>query len=220
MRTGSAAIAPRIAARWEIDLSVGGRSSPRRRSAGRRLATSCGVAAVRRSPRSPGRRPAPPPRRRAPSGTQSAISPWLLSGDGLSAMSEMLMPARPRVSAMSAMTPGRLGTATRSSLVAPGPSPASTSARRRSAACVLPARQVGPARSCVADRLELGDGAVEGIGQRVAVGRVDAAPQRRVGAGHARGVAEARAGGRRALAAQRVRARGDEDVGHARAAGG
>src|SRR4051812_16325406 len=34
MTTGSSPIAPTIAARWEIDLSGGGVSSPRRRSAG------------------------------------------------------------------------------------------------------------------------------------------------------------------------------------------
>ncbi len=34
IRTGSEAIAPRIAARWEIDLSAGGRRVPRRREAG------------------------------------------------------------------------------------------------------------------------------------------------------------------------------------------
>ena len=71
--------------------------------------------------------------------TQRAISPWLLSGDGLRAMSEMLMPARPSVSAMSAMTPGRLGTATRSSLVGPRPQPGLD---QRAA----PGRRPGPAR--------------------------------------------------------------------------
>ena len=58
------------------------------------------------------------------------------------------MPARPRVSVMSAITPGRLGTATRSSLVAPGPSPASTSVRRRVAASSCQPVRSAPARSC------------------------------------------------------------------------
>src|SRR5262249_10158036 len=51
----------------------------------------------------------------SPSPTHSATTPWLLSGDGASAMSAMLTPARPSASAMSAITPGRLGTDARTS---------------------------------------------------------------------------------------------------------
>ncbi len=124
------------------------------------------------------------------------------------------MPARPSVSAMSAMTPGRLGTATRSSLRGPRPQPGLDQRAPPGGGPLLPARQVGAGAQLRADRLELGDGAVERVGQRVAVGRVDAAPQAGVGAGDARRVAEARAGGRRALAAERVERLGHEDVGH------
>ena len=165
---------------------------------------------VTRSPRSPARPTSAAASSARASGTHRAISPWLLSGDGLRAMSEMLMPARPSVSAMSAMTPGRLGTATRSSPAAPPARARPRPARGGgSAACVLPGRRGRRPRAAARGRASRrGDGAVERVGQRVAVGRVDAAPQRRVGAGDARGVAEARAGGRRALAAERVDAPG------------
>ena len=74
MRTGSAAIAPRIAARWEIDLSVGGRSSPRRRVGGVDAHDAHAITA----------KPSPATSAAASSarasGTHRAISPWLLSG--------------------------------------------------------------------------------------------------------------------------------------------
>ena len=93
-RTGSAAIAPSIAARCEIDLSAGGgRPSPRRRLGGieadgghaapRDILHELASAAAR--PRGVARRPTARPRR---CGSRAA---------GESAMSWMLMPARPSV---------------------------------------------------------------------------------------------------------------------------
>ena len=118
---------------------------------------------------------------------------------------------------MSAMTPGRFGHRRRAARGRPPPtSPASSSALALARGLVLPGgegravargeRARGPCR---------GARSVSSIAcsERVAVGEVDVAPQRRVGAGDARRVAEARAGGRQPLAPERAGGLGDEDVG-------
>ena len=151
----------------------------------------------------------------SPAPTHRAISPRVKSGEGVSAMSEMLMPARPSVSATSAITPGRLGTAARSSVHRAaehaGLEQRLALARRR----LLPVRQAVAVagRERVARLLEAAQDVVDGVEQRVAVGQVDVGPQRRVGARHARRVAERRAGRRQPLAAERAAGLADERVG-------
>ena len=116
------------------------------------------------------------------------------------------------------MTPGRLGTAARSSRTrARRPGRRSSSAWRlgRAARAARPrATAPSPRRERVAG-LARGAASASSIAarQRVAVGQVDALPQRRVGARDARRVAEARPGRRQPLAAQRPRRLADEDVG-------
>ena len=170
-----------------------------------------------RSPRSRGRPPAS-----AASSARGVGAPtgrsrrWLLSGDGLSAMSEMLMPARPSVSAMSAMTPGRLGTATRSSRGRrrrqPGLEQRAAPARRPRACQAV---EVGRPRAAARGRAcERGDRAVERVGERVAVGGVDArptAPGWRRRRAWRRGSSGRSAGGRSPPSASG--GLGDEDVG-------
>ena len=113
------------------------------------------------------------------------------------------------------MTPGRLGTTARSSRTVPPASPASSSASRSPAAsaCQRGERRAVARRERRAGRAEARDRVVDRVQERVAVGEVDVGPQRRVGAGDARRVAEARAGRRQPLAAERAGGLGDEDVG-------
>ena len=116
-------------------------------------------------------------------------------------MSTMLIPASPSASASCATIPGRLGTATRSSLTGP-PARSASSSRRRSArapSIQRSSRAGSPARRSSRTRCERGEVRVQLALERLAVGQEDVAPQRRVRARHARGVAEARAGRRQAL---------------------
>ena len=132
-------------------------------------------------------------------------------------MSTMLTPPRPSASATSATTPGRFGTETRSSCTSPPARSASSSRRRSSRAPSFQRRRASPspAGERRADLAEPRDRVVDRADQRVGVGEVDVAPDRGVGAGDARDVAEARAGRRQPLALLRQRARGlgDEHVG-------
>ena len=112
-------------------------------------------------------------------------------------------------------TPGRLGTAARSSLTGPPASPASSSARRLSAASLCQASSAAPSSASSAARtsprremLTVDRGA-----QRLAIGAVDPGPELGVGAGDARGVAKARPGRGHAVAAERARGLRDEHVG-------
>ena len=127
-RAGSARSAParrpsRRAARR------GGRSTCRAARAARPASAAGGLEAhvhARAPPGSRGRRSARCARlassaRRA---IHSATTPWRLSSEGDSAMSTMFTPARPSASAISAITPGRLGTEARSSCTGPPASPA------------------------------------------------------------------------------------------------
>ena len=112
-------------------------------------------------------------------------------------------------------TPGRFGTAARSSRTGPPASPASSSARRRSAAAALPGEQRRRGRRpSSAERISVRRAidASSAAPQRLAVRAVDAGPELRSRARDARGVAEARAGRRHPLAAERPGGLLDEDV--------
>ena len=77
-------------------------------------------------------------------------------------------------------------------------------------------RRLVPGGDVAAERglglLQARDGVVDRVGQGVGVGAVDVGPDRRVGAGHPRHVAEARARCRQSVAADRGRSVRDEDV--------
>ena len=133
-------------------------------------------------------------------------------------MSTMLTPPRPSASATSATTPGRLGTETRSSCTAPPARSASSSRAAVLARAVVPGRDavaVAARRAPRARRARRAIASSIALDQRVGVGEVDVAPDRGVGAGHARDVAEARAGRGQPLASSRAAPRrlGDEHVG-------
>ena len=200
MRTGSEAIAPSSAARWEIDLSGGARSSP----VSPRRGLEAHVHRARLMPAPPGSRARRSAPRRAPACSSppihSATTPWRLSSEGDRAMSRMLTPAPPSASAISAITPGRLGTEARSSLHRAAGQARAEQRLAVGARALVPGgdgRRVArrKRRAHLAQRpgelVDAGD-------QRVAVGHVDVGPDRAVGAGHARGVAEARADRRQA----------------------
>ena len=111
------------------------------------------------------------------------------------------MPASPSASASCATIPGRLGTATRSSLTGP-PARSASSRRWRSArapSIQRSSRAGSPARRSSRTSCERGEVGVQLALERLAVRQEDVAPQRRVRARHARRVAEARAGRRQAL---------------------
>ena len=179
------------------DRLVGRRAQLALRRARRRPGSTRAVVS-RRSPRSPARPPAPPPRRRAPSATHRAISPLAVVGRRAERHVgdvDARAAERERDVGDDAGPVGHRRRAARGG--AAGPSPASTSARAL-ARRPRPARRVevgarraaarGPprARRCAPS-------SASASASRLA--RVDAAPQRRVGAGDARRVAEARAGG-------------------------
>ena len=108
----------------------------------------------------------------------------------------MLIDALPSASATSATTPGRFGTETRSSVSSPPASSPSSSRRRSSRAPSFQAAIASPSApaSDRAHGAQPPHGVVDRVDQRVRVGEVDVAPDRGVRAGHARDVAEARAG--------------------------
>ena len=107
----------------------------------------------------------------------------------------MLTPASPSASASSATVPGRLATTTRSSRSGPPASSASSRPRRSSpaAACQAATASLSPSRISSAACAQSRAGGVDRLGDRLAVGREDVSPDRRVGAGDAGRVAEARA---------------------------
>jgi hypothetical protein len=86
---------------------------------------------------------------------------------------------------MSAMTPGRLGTDARSSWTSAPSRPASRSARRSPAAASFQRVTASASRAAaLADLGQAGDGLIDLLGQRVAVGQVDVGPDRAVGPAH------------------------------------
>ncbi len=153
MRTGSDAIAPSSAARCEIDLSGGAATVPRRRVAG---ATFRSIQATGNpsSPMSVGARSA------WSAAHHSVTVPCVASQEGARDMSEMLIPARPSASAISATTPGRFVTATRSSRCGTPTARSSKQARGgRAATALLPLAQVAAGAQLVASAAELRDAA-------------------------------------------------------------
>ena len=170
------------------------RASPRRRVGAGRSAHA--------SRRTTGK-PEPGDQRRARSAarspaTHSAISPWRLSGDGLERhVGDVDARARRARARARRPRPGGWGPTTRSSLHRAAGQPGSSSARR-SRGGLVPAT----ARSAVAGGEQLrADRARARRRRRRArrasasrLARVDVAPERRVGAGDARRVAEARPG--------------------------
>ncbi len=117
-----------------------------------------------------------------------------MSGAGCSAMSSMLTPASPSASASAAIVPGLLATTIRSSRSGP-PSSSVSSRRRRSspaAACQAATASRSPPRISSAASLEPARDRVDRVGDGLAVAGEDVGPDRRVGAGDAGRVAEAR----------------------------
>ena len=212
--TGSDAMAASSAARCDSDLSAGAVSVPRRRGAGRKKrraisprTTGCPSASTSASASRAAGSPA----------IQRATTPLALSGAGCRAMSTMLTDARPRASATSATTPGRLGTGTRSSTTS-SPSRWASSRRRRSspaASFQAATAAASPARRASRTAARRAIVSSSSVAERVGVGEVDVAPDRGRRPGDPGGVAEARARVRQALAlgVQRARRLGDQDVG-------
>ena len=129
----------------------------------------------------------------------------------------MLTPARPSSSATSATIPGRFGTRTRSSWSGPPAISVSISSRRRrpASSCQAVTASRSPERSSSAASLETGDRGIDLGGDGLAVAGEDVAPDRRVGARHPGGVAEARPdlGQVLGLLAERRRGLRDQHVG-------
>ena len=126
------------------------------------------------------------------------------------------MPSRPSVRAMSAMTPGRFGTTARSSRDGAADEPGLEERLALARGLGLPGgerRAVARRRARRGPRRRRATVSSIACSERVAVGEVDVGPQRRVGAGDARRVAEARAGRRQPLAPEGAGGLGDEDVG-------
>ena len=185
------AIAPISAARWEIDLSGGGRSSPRsgpegskprhRRDRTTPWPSSRTISAARSASSSPA--------------THSETAPVRMSAAGYSAMSSMLTPGAARARARSRRRcPGgsRRRAAARSSCP---PTSSASSRRRRSsrAARATPRpRSASPERISSAASRSRSDDGVDLARDRLAVGGEDVAPDRRVRAGDPGRVAEAR----------------------------
>ena len=173
-RTGSSAIAPSSAARCEIDLSGGGVSSPRSGPLGRSGPfMRTGEPEPARSARARGLR-------RSAAHPQRATAACMSSGDGASAMSAMLMPARPSVERDLGDRPragwARRRAARQRARRASAGVAAARGGARRAVACQASSAAPCRRRARRGPSSRRGDRVVDRGAERLAVGEVDARP--------------------------------------------